>query len=211
MEENIQNNDEQLMQLELIKNPKYDSDWIAQAAKILVHDGVTVTTADLEELSTPQLALYNEILGFDDKEKATKALNTLFVEHKDLNATQMRLYWIGITKGLTEEIMERFLDPTIPYAKSNFAIEAICKGFTGITEYLDGFDANQVAEIYAGMQDGIDYKSYARPEFPSDLMNLIRHAMCTGYELTISHEGVFSITVNATQESQEAESVEVVE
>ena len=59
-----------------------------------------------------------------------------------------------------------------PYAKSNYAIQAICEGFTGITEYLNDFNANQIAEIYAGMKDGVDYKIYAKPEYSAESCNL---------------------------------------
>ena len=35
------------------------------------------------------------------------------------------------------------------------------------------------------MKDGIDYKLYAKPEYPADMMNLIRHAMATGFNVRL--------------------------
>lgn len=168
--------EEEMIQLQLINNPAYDSDWIAFAARILAKESDNITEKDLAKLSASKLSLFNEILESDDHDKAISVIKTLLL-HNDLNDTQMRLYWTGINKGLTENIMEQFLDASIPYAKSNYIIQAILDGFTGITEYID-FDAAQITEIYAGMKDGIDYKQYAMKMVPAEYMNLARHALC---------------------------------
>ena len=193
---------EQAYQLSLINNPKYDSDWVAEAAKILSNEDNTLTEGELAELNALQLSVINEILASDKStEDKNDIINTLF-GYKDLNATQMRLYWIGLKNGLNNNIMVRFLNSNIPYAKSNYAIQAICEGFTGITEYLNDFNANQIAEIYAGMKDGVDYKIYAKPEYSAELMNLIRHAMVTGINVTLTF-GNSSIEVNPPVETEE--------
>ena len=193
---------EQAYQLSLINNPKYDSDWIAEAAKILSNEDNPLTEGELAELNALQLSVINEILASDKStEDKNDIINTLF-GYKDLNATQMRLYWIGLKNGLNNNIMVRFLNSNIPYAKSNYAIQAICEGFTGITEYLNDFNANQIAEIYAGMKDGVDYKIYAKPEYSAELMNLIRHAMVTGINVTLTF-GNSSIEVNPPVETEE--------
>lgn len=193
---------EQAYQLSLINNPKYDSDWVAEAAKILSNEDNPLTEGELAELNALQLSVINEILASDKStEDKNDIINTLF-GYKDLNATQMRLYWIGLKNGLNNNIMVRFLNSNIPYAKSNYAIQAICEGFTGITEYLNDFNANQIAEIYAGMKDGVDYKIYAKPEYSAELMNLIRHAMVTGINVTLTF-GNSSIEVNPPVETTE--------
>ena len=193
---------EQAYQLSLINNPKYDSDWVAEAAKILSNEDNPLTEGELAELNALQLSVINEILASDKStEDKNDIINTLF-GYKDLNATQMRLYWIGLKNGLNNNIMVRFLNSNIPYAKSNYAIQAICEGFTGITEYLNDFNANQIAEIYAGMKDGVDYKIYAKPEYSAELMNLIRHAMVTGINVTLTF-GNSSIDVNPPVETEE--------
>ena len=193
---------EQAYQLSLINNPKYDSDWVAEAAKILSNEDNPLTEGELAELNAMQLSVINEILASDKStEDKNDIINTLF-GYKDLNATQMRLYWIGLKNGLNNNIMVRFLNSNIPYAKSNYAIQAICEGFTGITEYLNDFNANQIAEIYAGMKDGVDYKIYAKPEYSAELMNLIRHAMVTGINVTLTF-GNSSIEVNPPVETEE--------
>ena len=193
---------EQAYQLSLINNPKYDSDWVAEAAKILSNEDNPLTEGELAELNALQLSVINEILASDKStEDKNDIINTLF-GYKDLNATQMRLYWIGLKNGLNNNIMVRFLNSNIPYAKSNYAIQAICEGFTGITEYLNDFNANQIAEIYAGMKDGVDYKIYAKPEYSAELMNLIRHAMVTGINVTLT-VGNSSIEVNPPLETEE--------
>ena len=193
---------EQAYQLSLINNPKYDSDWVAEAAKILSNEDNPLTEGELAELNALQLSVINEILASDKStEDKNDIINTLF-EYTDLNATQMRLYWIGLKNGLNNNIMVRFLNSNIPYAKSNYAIQAICEGFTGITEYLNDFNANQIAEVYAGMKDGVDYKIYAKPEYSAELMNLIRHAMVTGINVTLTF-GNSSIEVNPPVETEE--------
>ena len=193
---------EQAYQLSLINNPKYDSDWVAEAAKILSNEDNPLTEGELAELNALQLSVINEILASDKStEDKNDIINTLF-GYKDLNATQMRLYWIGLKNGLNNNIMVRFLNSNIPYAKSNYAIQAICEGFTGITEYLNDFNANQIAEIYAGMKDGVDYKIYAKPEYSAELMNLIRHAIVTGMNVTLTF-GNSSIEVNPPVETEE--------
>ena len=193
---------EQAYQLSLINNPKYDSDWVAEAAKILSNEDNPLTEGELAELNALQLSVINEILASDKStEDKNDIINTLF-GYKDLNATQMRLYWIGLKNGLNNNIMVRFLNSNIPYAKSNYAIQAICEGFTGITEYLNDFNANQIAEIYAGMKDGVDYKIYAKPEYSAELMNLIRHAMVTGINVTLTF-GNSSIEVDPPVETEE--------
>lgn len=189
---------EAALQMDLIKNPKYDSDWIAEAAKALADEKCPLEVSDLAELNALQIMVINEVLSSKDKEpeEITKIIQTLF-NNRNLNATQMRLYWVGLKNGLSENIMSRFLNPNIPYAKSNYVIQAICDGFTGITEYIDDYDTNQIAEIYAGMKDGVEYKLYANPRFSSEFMNLVRHAMLTGIHLTISTDDNISIEVNA--------------
>ena len=186
-------------QLELIKNPKYDSDWIGEAAKILSNEKNTFGEEDLAKFNALQLMVMNEILSSEDD--IQPVLKALFIDHADLNATQMRLYWVGIKSGLTEAIMSRFLNPEISYAKSNYAIQALTEGFTGITEYLDDFDADQIAEIYTGMRDGIDYKIYAKKEYSAGFMNFIRHAISTGMHITITVSGT-TIEVNKLFEAK---------
>ena len=110
---------EAALQMDLIKNPKYDSDWIAEAAKALANEKCTLSESDLAELNALQLMVFNEVFSSDkDAEEVKRIITTLFV-NRNLNATQMRLYWIGLKNGLSENIMSRFLDKNIPYAKSN--------------------------------------------------------------------------------------------
>lgn len=193
--------EEEMIQLQLINNPAYDSDWVVIAAKILAREGNDITEEDLAKFSASKLSLFNEILESDDHDKATSVVKTLLA-HEDLNDTQMRLYWTGINKGLTENIMEQFLDASIPYAKSNYIIQAILDGFTGITEYID-FNAAQITEIYAGMKDGVDYKQYAMKNVPAEYMNLARHALCfPNVELATSFYNI------STKSADDCESVD---
>ena len=161
---------EEQLQTELIKNSKYDSDWIAEASKILSFTE-DVTEEMITDLNAVQLRVINEVIS--DSEVSID-INILL--DKNLNATQMKLYYIGIKKGLTSKIMEQFLNPDIPYAKTNYMVQALLDGFTGITEYLD-FSPDQIAEIYAGMKEGVNYKIYADSDLPAEYMNFIRHAL----------------------------------
>lgn len=188
-------------QMFLIQNPKYDSDWIGEAAKILSNKENIFTEDDLANFNALQLMVMNEILSSGKStEEIESVLKILFIDNANLNATQMRLYWVGRKNGLTEDVMNKFLDPEIPYAKSNYAIQAITEGFTGIIEYLDHFDASQIAEIYTGMKDGIDYKIYAKPQYTAEFMNFIRHAIMTGINLQITAGEDIIIEVNKPEE-----------
>ena len=164
-------------QLELIENPKYTSDWINEASKILANEKNKFNEENLSYFDALELNVMNDILDSDYND-IESVLNTLFIENNGLNATQMKLYWTGIYKGLLAGKMKKFLDPSIPYAKSNYAIQALLDGYDEILDYIDDYNPSQIAEIYSGMKDGINYKLYAKPELSSDVMNLVRHALC---------------------------------
>lgn len=180
MEEKI-NMEEQEWQMKLIKDPAFDSDWIAEAAKLLANGDAMITLEEIRGLDANKIKLFNEIA-----ESETFDIDCLItlLNNKNLNATQMRLYWLGVSKGLDLVDMKTFLDPSIPYARTNFMIQALIDGHTDILKYID-YSAEQIAEIYSGMKDDIDYRVYADKKYSSDFMNLLRHALCTGMKMDI--------------------------
>ena len=62
MQNNQPTPQEEIIQMDLINNPSYDSDWIAQCAKILSRKDNDITKDQLEKCKASRLTLFNEIL-----------------------------------------------------------------------------------------------------------------------------------------------------
>ena len=185
--------------LHLMKNSWYDSDWVNIAADLLSQPMLNVDGSlgefkeiDLARLNAKQLSIVSDAVT------ANKNLKDSGVERlipiKDmifagLNATQMEILKIAFAKEeLSEEqhyILRGMIDKNISYAKLNFLVRGVVDGFTEITNYHDDFDAAQLAEIYSGWKDEIDYKIYAKPKISGDDMALLRHALVIGKHVNV--------------------------
>ena len=163
----------------LVNNPKYESDWIAEASTILAKDIDYLTEEALAKYPAGKLKVVNEILADDIN------ININMLLESGLNWTQMELYYAGIKNGVSEEDMKIFLNPEISYAKSNFAIQAIIEGYNDIVNYMD-YSVDQLVEIYACMKEGIDVKAIlAISNGDVKVMNFIRHGINIGLECTL--------------------------
>lgn len=171
---------------ELLRNPKYSSSWIDAASDILASEKNTFDIKKLEEFNGEQLAMIKDAIEGD----IVSDINKLAV--KELNATQMQMYIIGIQKGIPEEKMDIFLNPNIPYAKSNYILNAMVEGNYDLINYIS-FSPDQIFEIYAGYKDSVDYKSYANESITSENMALIRHALKFGKDISLTGDGAIII------------------
>lgn len=182
----------------LIKTAKYTSGWIEAASDILSYEESPFELAQLEEFNENQLSIIRDAI----RDKVNINLDKL--ANKSLNATQMQLYLLGISKGVPEEKMDTFLNPYIPYAKSNYIIQSMIEGNDELLKYID-FDVDQIYEIYAGMKDGIDYKVYAIKELRADTMSIARHCMNAGRAVEIYEDNTLVTKIHTEEDVVESD------
>ena len=156
----------------LMENPKYDSGWIDNASELMAnyeHTENFLSTYSAEQLSI--LIQANKDYP-DDKEFLS------IIYRPSLNVSQMTILLTAKSKGIDNSIIQKYADPDMPYAKMNYALQAVSEGFNIHEEFnLSEFNTDQVYEIYAGYITGVDYKVYANPNIEPKYMGLIRHAM----------------------------------
>ena len=164
----------------LIKNPKYDSDWIRVAAQIL---SITdkYTDHDLAKYNSNQLSHILTIV----KDNIDIALSA------DLNATQMQLIITAIKNNINPEYVNILNTPDIPYAVSNYIVLGLSEGFDDMISYID-YDPDQVYEIYCGYKNNVDVSKYNLHDIPAKDMALIRHALEIGKDASYK-DGIITI------------------
>lgn len=157
----------------LITRSQYDSDWINVASDLIANEGLT--EEQLTPFNAKQLSVISDACTANKVEGCVCPLNKIM--NPKFNATQMDLIKIGYSKGAKPELMEELLDPTIPYVELNFIIKGLIDGYDDMVDCYLLYTADQIAEIYAGHKDGIDYSMYMSPGIPSDMMSMIRFAL----------------------------------
>lgn len=165
---------EKELELKLLDNPKYSSGWIQNATHLMCKCGFS--EAELSKYDTEQLQLIVSV--FTSAEQNPEIWIDGFL-NPELNATQMQILLTGYSHNLTTEQLKPYFDPSIPYAKSNWAIAALAEGFD-ISEYIEDYDKDQIYEIYAGKKDGIDVTVYDKVDIPAEKMSLAHHALVLG-------------------------------
>lgn len=173
----------------LLANPKYSSNWISIAAKILGEFDDVVSLADLTNFDAEQLEVIYDLEKYirDNLSSFTDSgysLRTRF--SSSYNATQLRLILTSYVKNVPTEIIDLFISPDIPYAKSNYLIQAYIDG-TDMREYID-FDHEQIYELYAGIINGVNITVYDKKDIPAEKMGVIRHALEVGYTAVYDRE-----------------------
>lgn len=178
----------------LIQNPKYDSDWIGNASELLILNAEdTFTEEELAKMNAKQLSVIADMVKTNEHIRTTDAYKCDFrptipihdIIKEEFNATQMELlrYAYGCDDMGTQQYRDLniFMTLDLPYAKLNYLVKGFTEGFTSIMEYIN-FDAAQIAEIYSGWKDGVDYTKYANAELTGDEMSLARHFLVIGKE-----------------------------
>lgn len=166
---------EKELEMKLLDNANYSSGWIQNATHLMCKCGLTENEVGM--FDTEQLQLL--VSMFTSAEQNPEIWINGFL-NPDLNATQMQILLTGYSHGLTTAQLKPYFNPEIPYIKSNWAITALAEGFD-ISNYIkEGYDKDQIYEIYAGMKDGIDISVYDKIDIPAEKMALARHAFVLG-------------------------------
>lgn len=162
---------------ELLINPIYSSSWINQAAKIMAE--FDQQESFLKPFNTEQLEVIYDALKFIN-DNGSKYIDINDIANPAFNETQMRLILTGYIRDIPVEILAKFVGSKIPYAKSNYLIQAYIDGFD-MSDYIN-YSHEQIYEIYAGFINKVDFKLYDKSYIPSKVMGLIRHALEIGAE-----------------------------
>lgn len=196
---------------QLIKNPKYDSEWIDKASTLLAIDD-SFSTDILETLSADQIEVLSDAIISNNSDNPNKVnINSLTNNGKyDLNATQMKIISAGYKNGISDEVMQNFLDPNIPYVISNYIVHGIVEGFD-MLKYLNGYDKDQVIEIYSAFKDGIDFYQFAIPSITAQEMYIIRCAINVGMNAYFNDNNELIIKRENNPEKEESVEEEFVE
>ena len=166
---------EKTLELQLLDNPKYSSGWIQNATHLMCKCGLS--EAEVAKFDTEQLQLL--VSMFTSAQENSEIWIDGFL-NPELNATQMQILLTGYSHNLTTEQLKPYFNPKVPYVKANWAITALAEGFD-ITPYIEnGYDKDQIYEIYAGKKDGIDITVYDCKTIPAEKMAIARHALVLG-------------------------------
>lgn len=178
-------------EISLLSNPKYSSEWIKYAAILI--DEYNDSLVALEDFDAGQLRI---IADAKNEAKNNTNINTSLFLNPNLNETQMQLLLEGYKKGLTTDQLEKYANPSIPYIISNWAITALVDG-NNMDKYVsDGYDADQMYEIYCGLKEKLDVSVYDKKDIPANIMTLARHAMSIGLKgIKIQFDGKKELTI----------------
>lgn len=166
------------IEMELLKNPKYSSGWIDNASHLITNCGLT--EEEVSKFDTEQLQLIVSVFT------SAQNNNEIWIDgflNPELNATQMQILLTGYSHGLTTEQLKPYFNPTISYIKSNWAVSALAEGFDMGPYIINGYDEDQIYEIYSGKKDGVDISLYDCIKIPSEKMAIARHALNLGLEI----------------------------
>lgn len=176
------------LKLKLLDHSAYSSAWIDIAADISINCGVVIK--QLSPFDVEQLQVIRSVFTSADNNPEIAVEKFL---NPELNATQMQLLLNAYSHGLTTKQIQRYFDPNIPYVKINWAISALLEGVS-IYQYVDqGYDKDQLYEIYAGIKSKVDYTSYAKIRISAEKMGVARHAMELGLKVTFGPKNVLTI------------------
>lgn len=170
--------DVKVIEAKLLRNPKYSSAWVENAAKILANTNVFVEET-LAKCSSEQLEIINAALEYNTKNE--NKVSILDIADTSLNATQMRLIFAGQQNHVSIATLKQLVNKDIPYVISNYAVQAAIEGHD-MSKYVNGlYDNDQVYEIYAGLHNGIDVSCYDNTNISANIMGLMRHASELGF------------------------------
>lgn len=176
------------LELKLSDNPKHSSGWIQNASKLIEECGFT--EEELSKYDTEQLQLIVSMFT------SAKENSEIWIDgflNPELNQTQMQILLTGYSHGLTTEQLKPYFDPSIPYAKSNWAVMALVEGHD-LTNYLvNGYDRDQLYELYAGLKDGVDISVYDCKDLSAEKMSVAHHALALGLNVSITKENKLTI------------------
>lgn len=178
-------NDKKSIEMKLIDNPKYSSNWVDVASKLISEYDLTE-----EELSKYNAQQLNIIMSAFDQAKNNIGIYKEGFLNPKLNDTQMQIILTGYSHNLTTEQLKPYFNPEIPYIKSNWAVTALTEGFN-IDEYVkNGFNKEQLYELYAGLKDGVDITTYDNINISAEKMAIAHHSLVLGLNVTIKNNDI---------------------
>ena len=103
---------------QLIMYPKYDSDWVQNAAKLM--DEYKWTVEDLDKFNASQLDIIYSAEGYlKDIYITDYKLND--IANPELNSSQMNLMFAGWQNDIPVDVIAKFVSPEIPYEFWDFS------------------------------------------------------------------------------------------
>ena len=168
--------------------PNYDANWVEIASTIMAtHD---VDRDILEQFSSEQLHILNEVFNEDVKTHPDKQQYINLICNPELNLTQMQIIATARSKGVKLDWIKLISDPSLPYAKSNYISQGMVDGFNMFDMIPDfyKYDSDQTYELFAGIKSNVDFKIYMDPDIPAEVMGVARHAMQLDMTVKIEHD-----------------------
>jgi len=164
---------------ELIEEPKYSSDWIDIAAKLISEFNYTVDK--LEKFNNKQLnIIYNANKRYGEDNVNPDAPYISAITNPKFNDTQMQLLDTARQNDIEGDELKRLMNPSLSYSKLNYLVQSLIDGYDIAKEYnVDNLSIGQIYEIYAAFKSGIDISSYFSPdntELSDNQLAIMRHA-----------------------------------
>lgn len=133
-------------------------------------------TYDLAELSESKLNLFTQ-LDFHD---INYVLNSMY------NQTQLQIISQS-TKDISLDWIEEHLPPSVPYKKMEWILVGISKGYSyfkdNVCYLVTNYRHEQIYEIYAGFESGVDVSIYDSSNIPASVMRTVRFALEQGLDV----------------------------
>ena len=174
---------------ELKKNPKYDANWIEQAAKILI-DNEAITESILAPFNAESLYLISKVYNAENPETMT-LIEFLRDQTFKLNTSQIDVILQAWVDGVhTFNILFALADPSLPYSKTACIAKAATMGedLFNLND-INQYNAEQLNEICMWIALMMDYKVYCDPSISATDMKLIREMLNDGR--TVEIDGSF--------------------
>lgn len=187
-------NEAKNIQAKLLKNPKYDSDWIGVATTIIANGYMGEVACSL--YNSNQLIIIQDLFENKDNIAEFEEIRNIIMA-PELNATQMRILLSAALKGVTAVILKKFSSPELPYEKTNYLLEAAGTDKVDMSDYIN-YDADQIYEIFCGIRTGINYEIYAHKAISAEKMGIARHALDVGCQVSVlksSEDGEIVLTI----------------
>ena len=163
-------------------NPAYDAGWVDAASEIL-SENPDYNEEYLAKFTAEKLMILKQALN--SYKSDIEFLNLLKPE---LNVTQLQIIMTAKNNNVENRWISVLSNPNISYQKGNYIAQGMVNGYN-MFDILDvnQFDADQIYEIFAGIESKIDYKRYLNKNYPAEIMGIIRHALQLGLDINITN------------------------
>lgn len=174
----------ELVERNLLLNPKYESEWIETAVKLICEYGWS--EENLTEFNTSQIKIILKAEEYN-KENQNAPININAFANPIYNATQMTIIMDALQHNISTDVITSVVSPDIPYIISHYVLQAASES-KDMIKYVKGYAPEQVFEIYAGLHNNLDVSVYDDATIEAPMMGLIRHALELGKTVEINKE-----------------------